>query len=248
MGKPVKKLEYANAADGATFADVQESIETPVRLTKVSILKHLRTTAYRTIKRLFDIFVGIVGCLLTIPLLGIVKLYNLKHDDHAPLLYAQVRVGKNGKLFKVYKIRSMVHDADAKLAKLLEENAALRAEWEQNHKLKNDPRITRVGRFLRKTSLDEFPQFWNILIGEMSLVGPRPLAVGELDLHGGDHALYESVKPGLTGWWGANGRSDTDYEHRLNLEYFYAKNASLVLDFTCIIKTLLSVFKRKGAV
>ena len=120
-------------------------------------------------------------------------------------------------------------------------------EWNKYRKLNNDPRITKIGKILRKTSLDEFPQFINILIGDMSLIGPRPLVEGELDEHNGDHKLYESMRPGLTGWWACNGRSANDYESRLELEYYYIKNCSIWLDIKCIFKTVGAVFTFNGA-
>ena len=122
-----------------------------------------------------------------------------------------------------------------------------RKEWEEKHKLENDPRITPIGKCLRKSSLDELPQFINVLKNEMSLVGPRPLVEGELDLHNGEHNLYESVKPGITSWWASHGRSNTSYEQRLNLEYFYIKNRSLLLDVKCILATIRCVLIREGA-
>lgn len=139
----------------------------------------------------------------------------------------------------------MVWDADEQLQRLLED-PAVRAEWEKNQKLAHDPRITPIGRMLRRTSLDELPQFFNVLKGEMSAIGPRPLIPGELEAHGG-RALYNKVKPGLTGWWGCNGRSDIEYQERLELEYYYITHCSLYLDALCILRTAAAVFKREGA-
>ena len=119
-------------------------------------------------------------------------------------------------------------------------------EWAENQKFENDPRITKMGAFLRKTSLDEVPQFLNVLKGDMSVIGPRPLVVGELEEHGGLQ-LYNHVKPGITGWWGGNGRSNTTYAERLELEYYYVKNCSLYLDALCVIKTIVVILKRDGA-
>ena len=120
-------------------------------------------------------------------------------------------------------------------------------EWKSHHKLSNDPRITKVGKILRKSSLDEFPQFINVLKGDLSIIGPRPLVEGELDEHNGNHEIYESVKPGITGWWAANGRSAIDYKNRLKLEYYYAKNCNIILDIKCILLTILIVLQRTGA-
>ena len=167
--------------------------------------------------------------------------------DFSSIIYSHTRVGKNGKLFKLYKFRSMVKDADKKLEELLKNNKDLAKEWEENHKLENDPRITKVGKIIRELSLDEFPQFINLLKGDMTLVGPRPLVEGELDAHNGNHEIYESVKPGITGWWAVNGRSCTSYKQRLELEYYYCQNCSLWLDIKCIFKTIGAVLSRKGA-
>ena len=127
------------------------------------------------------------------------------------------------------------------------EEETYRKEWEENQKFENDPRVTRIGKFLRKTSLDEVPQFLNVLKGDMSLIGPRPLVAGELDAHGGNHHIYESTRPGLSSWWACNGRSDTSYQERLNLEYYYVENASILLDMKAIGKTITSVLRKDGA-
>ena len=119
-------------------------------------------------------------------------------------------------------------------------------QWRRSQKLDDDPRITPVGRLLRQTSLDELPQFFNVIMGDMSIIGPRPLVPGELEEHGG-RPLYNKVKPGLTGWWACNGRSDIEYDERLDLEYFYVANCSLYLDTLCILRTALAVLKRSGA-
>lgn len=201
---------------------------------------------YLFIKRLFDIFVGIIGLLFLIPISIIVKIINLVNKDYAPIFYSHIRIGKNGKEFKLYKYRSMKPNADELLKQLLKDEKYAK-EWRENQKFENDPRITKVGKILRKTSLDELPQFINVLLGHMSLIGPRPLIKGELDEHNGNHELYESVKPGITGWWACNGRSTTTYKERLELEYYYAKNFSLWLDIKCIFKTIKAVLERKGA-
>ena len=165
-----------------------------------------------------------------------------------PLFYSQKRIGKNGKYFKMYKFRTMVVDADKKLEEMLKNNEELRIEFEQTRKLKNDPRITKIGSILRKTSLDEFPQFINVLKGEMSLVGPRAVIDGEIDMFGIHKQEVLSVKPGITGYWAANGRSDTTYDERVAMETYYARNMSLSLDIKIICKTVISVLKKEGAV
>lgn len=212
----------------------------------LTITNSISAISYQSTKRFFDIIIGAVGTIITIPVCGIVKLVNVKNGDFAPVLYTQTRIGKNGKKIKIYKIRSMVPNADEILIKLLE-NPKYRAEWQEYQKFNNDPRITKIGRIIRKTSLDEFPQFFNILNGSMSLVGPRPLIEGELDEHNGNHATYESVKPGLTGWWAANGRSEINYNERLQQEYYYIENRCIKLDLICIAKTAKSIIRKEGA-
>ena len=200
---------------------------------------------YLAIKRVIDIICGILGLIVLVPITILVKLANLISGDRARIFYRQVRVGQNGKTIKIWKFRSMVPNADEVLKELLQEEN-YRLEWEKNQKFEKDPRITKVGRILRKTSIDELPQLLNVLKGDMSLVGPRPLVNGELEQHGG-LKLYQRVKPGITGWWGCNGRSNIDYRERLELEYYYVKNCSLYLDLLCIYRTAIAVLKKDGA-
>ena len=207
----------------------------------------LKTRLYFAVKRCFDVFVSLIGVIFLLPIFMIIKLFYIISGDFTSIFYSQIRIGKNGKQFKLYKIRSMVNNADKVLEELLESDSEIRREWEENQKLENDPRITKVGKIIRKLSLDEVPQFFNVLKGDMSLIGPRPLVVGELESHGGNHSLYERVKPGITGWWACNGRSATTYEKRLKLEYYYAKNCSLMLDIKCIFLTIKAVLFTKGA-
>lgn len=207
----------------------------------------IKTYIFLGAKRLFDIIVALIGCIALLPLMLIVKLCNVISGDLNPIFYKQKRIGKNGKFIYIYKFRSMVPNADEILKELLEKSPERKKEWEENQKFEHDPRITKIGNILRKTSLDEVPQMINVLKGDMSLIGPRPLIEGELDLHNGDHELYESVRPGITGWWACNGRSATTYEERLKLEYYYVQNMSLKLDIKCIIKTVLAVIKKDGA-
>ena len=206
----------------------------------------IRTSIYLKVKRLFDIIFGILGIIALVPVTLIVLIVNVLNKDYSSVFYTHTRIGKNGKEFKLYKFRSMVPNADEVLKKLLKQKK-YKKEWAENQKLENDPRITKIGKILRKTSLDELPQFINVLKGDMSLIGPRPLIKGELDEHNGNHAIYESVKPGITGWWACNGRSATTYEKRLELEYYYVKNISLLLDIKCVFLTIKAVIDRNGA-
>lgn len=200
---------------------------------------------YLMVKRLFDIICGLIGVIVLIPITIGVKIAYLASGDTAKIFYRQKRVGQNGKEIRIWKFRSMVPNAGEILQEMLKEEH-YRKEWEENQKFENDPRITKVGSVLRKTSIDELPQLLNVLAGDMSLVGPRPLVEGELFSHNG-LKLYEKVKPGITGWWGCNGRSNIDYRERLELEYYYVKNCSLYLDIICIIRTVFAVLKKDGA-
>ena len=200
---------------------------------------------YLWIKRFLDIVFSLAACVFMLLLIVVVKLANVSIGDHSSIFYTQRRVGKDGKIFNLYKFRSMVPDADEKLKELLKDEKLSR-EWEEYHKLASDPRITPIGSFLRRSSLDEFPQFINVLKGDMSLVGPRPLTEGELEMHNG-LKLYERVKPGITGWWACNGRSNISYKERLELEYYYVKNCSFFLDVLTILRTLACVLKKTGA-
>lgn len=200
------------------------------------------------VKRVIDIIGGLVGIVLLIPVTILIGIVNIIFKENGPIFYSQERIGKNGKKFKMYKYRSMVVDADKKLKTILQENEELREEFKRTRKLKNDPRITKIGKVLRKTSLDELPQLINVLKGEMSLVGPRAVVDGEIDLFGENRDTVLSVKPGITGYWAANGRSNTTYEERVNMETFYAKNFNLALDIKILFKTVFSVVKREGAI
>ena len=200
---------------------------------------------YLFIKRLIDILCGLIGVIVLIPITVIVKLVYVLTGDKAKIFYRQKRIGENGKEIRIWKFRSMVPNADEVLKELLKD-PKYKAEWDANQKFANDPRITKAGRILRKTSIDELPQLMNVLKGDMSLVGPRPLVAGELEKFGG-LKLYQKVKPGITGWWGCNGRSNIDYRERLELEYYYVRNCSLYLDLLCIFRTALAVIKKDGA-
>lgn len=201
---------------------------------------------YLFFKRCIDLVFGVMGCVLLIPVFVFVKTLYMLNGDHAPVIYKQERIGRNGKRITIYKFRTMQSGAEEMLIELLKEEK-YRQEWECEQKLSDDPRITSVGHFLRKASLDELPQFINVLKGEMSLVGPRPLVEGELEQHNG-LKLYQKVKPGITGWWACNGRSNISYRERLELEYHYVKHCSLKMDLMCMFRTIACVMTRRGAV
>jgi lipopolysaccharide/colanic/teichoic acid biosynthesis glycosyltransferase len=168
-------------------------------------------------------------------------------NDGAPIFFAHFRVGCDGKLFRCLKFRTMFRDSEQMLANLLRDDPQARAEWERDQKLVNDPRVTPIGNLLRRTSLDELPQLFNVLRGEMSLVGPRPITVAELGRYGGVRWHYLSVRPGLTGLWQVSGRNDTTYEERVALDRRYVEHRSMWLNLRILFKTIKVVVARDGA-
>ncbi|MGL5051553.1 MAG: exopolysaccharide biosynthesis polyprenyl glycosylphosphotransferase, partial [Fusobacteriaceae bacterium] len=201
----------------------------------------------KLLKRFMDIGFGLAGCLSLIPLTILVWFKTEKSERKNGIFFTQSRIGLDGKSVKIYKYRSMVTDADSILIELLESDESLREEYKKNKKLKDDPRITKIGAFLRKTSLDEFPQFLNVLKGEMSFVGPRPYLFNEIQDMGLAYTKIIRLKPGITGMWQAHGRSDTDFNERLVLDEYYYRNWSLWLDIIIIIKTIKNVVGKEGA-
>lgn len=198
---------------------------------------------FKVIKRLFDIIVSFLGLLILSPLFLLLTIL-IKCDSKGPVFFIQKREGRNGKKFGIFKFRTMRINAEELIASFTPEQLK---EWKENFKLKNDPRITRVGKFLRNTSLDELPQLINIFIGNMSLVGPRPIVEEELEWYGEKKNVLLSVRPGLTGWWATNGRSEVSYPERCDYELYYVYNCSLLLDIKILFKTFSAVFSRKGA-
>ena len=197
-------------------------------------------------KRFIDLFLLLLSSPVTLPVTLIVAIA-IKISSPGPVFYGHKRIGKNGKEFKCWKFRSMVIDADKQLEKILAENPEMRAEWEKDRKFTNDPRVTKIGKFLRKTSIDEIPQFFNILTGEMSFIGPRPVTKAELTKYRNKSDFILSVQPGLSGMWQISGRSDTGYEERVTLDSYYIQNWSVWLDIWIIIKTVYVVLRGKGA-
>lgn len=209
-------------------------------------LERDRKSLFPIAKRALDIIGAGVGLVLLAPFFLIVAL--LVRADGGPAFFAHQRVGRGGKLFGCLKFRSMVIDSQARLEALLASDPAARAEWEATRKLKNDPRITRIGRFLRSTSLDELPQLINVLRGEMSLVGPRPVQEAEIDrYYGASAAHYMAVRPGITGLWQVSGRSETSYESRVALDVSYVSRPSLLADLSILLRTPGAVLSRRGA-
>lgn len=233
MGKPESELKVV--ATNRYITTSQPSIDQQ----QVSYL-------YLFIKRCIDIIGALIGLIISSPIFILVSIMYLFGESKGPVFFKQQRYGKNGELFYIYKFRSMVVNADEKL----KQNKVLYQKYiKNNYKLEQneDPRITKVGRFLRKTSLDELPQFINVLKGDMSLVGPRPIVGEELKEYKDKGNDFLSVKPGMTGYWQVSGRSNVGYPERVNLELYYVYNSSLILDLKIIIKTILLVLLRKGA-
>jgi Undecaprenyl-phosphate galactose phosphotransferase WbaP len=196
-------------------------------------------------KRAFDIVGALFLGLLFLPL--IVAIVTFIRIEGQPVLFWHKRVGRNGRSFHCVKFRTMVRGAEQVLRQLLNEHPELRDEWTKNFKLRNDPRITMTGRFLRLSSLDELPQLWNVLRGEMSLVGPRPIVRAELLRYGRNASRYLAVKPGLTGLWQVKGRSETTYRRRVAMDKFYVQNQSILLDIYILAATPAAVLRRNGA-
>lgn len=198
------------------------------------------------IKRCFDIVIGLIGTILLLPVSIIVKLGLMFTNDKGPLFFKQRRVGKNGKEIYIYKFRSMVVGAEDILKELMNKDIEIRKEYETNKKLKNDPRITKVGKFIRKTCIDEMPQFLNLLKGDMTLIGPRPYLFGELKDIGFKFREIVSVKPGITGLWQVSEKDDMSFKRRCTLDAYYANNLSLLLDIKIFFKTFLIIIGNKG--
>lgn len=212
----------------------------------LEISQNLRNAPPRYLKRLMDIGIGLAAGLFLLPWLGLIALI-IRLDSPGPALYRQVRIGRFGKKFTISKFRTMYLDAEQTLQEYLSLHPEAHQEWEVNQKLKDDPRVTRAGRFLRRFSLDELPQIWNVLIGEMSLVGPRPIIPEQIDLHTNTYRLYKMVRPGLTGMWQVSGRADLSFQERTRLDEYYVRNWSIWLDIYILARTLWAVLRQQGA-
>ena len=207
---------------------------------------NLRLNMYFFFKRVSDVLISLIGVIGLLVLTVIIKIVYMLTGDFKSIFYSHERIGKDGKPFKLYKYRTMVPNSAEMLEEMLKDKKYLK-EWKENHKFENDPRITKAGNFLRKTSLDEIPQFINILKGDMSLIGPRPMLQEEVDEYGKNKEKLLSVRPGLTGWWACNGRSCTSAKERKKLELYYVDNCSLKLDTKIFFMTIVKVIKRDGA-
>ncbi len=211
----------------------------------IHLQNNLGRPVFRGVKRLFDLMTASIMLLLLSPVM--LALATLVKRDGGPAFFGHTRIGQNGQPFKCYKFRSMVVNSQEVLAELLANSAEARAEWERDFKLKDDPRVSRIGAFLRKSSLDELPQLWNVIKGDMSLVGPRPVIQAELERYGEDVSYYLEAKPGVTGLWQVSGRNDVDYDTRVYLDAWYVKNWSLWTDISILFKTIGVVLGRDGA-
>lgn len=227
------------------------NIQTTKEISGIELKENIKMdnrNVYRVIKRTIDIIGALVGCIVLVPLTIGIWIANMIAKDNGPVFYVQKRIGKNGKTFKMYKYRSMVVDADRKLRRHLLDNPEANEEFLKYRKLKDDPRITPVGKFIRKTSLDEFPQFINVLKGDMSLVGPRPYLPREKRAMKKAYKEITKVKPGLTGPWQVNGRSEISLEERMKMDIEYVENCSLKNDINYFLRTFTKLFKKEGAI
>lgn len=203
-----------------------------------------KSQVYKFVKRATDVVLASVALVILSPVFLIIAVA-IKIDSKGPVFFKHTRIGKNGKIIKLYKFRSMVINAEELIKSFTPEQMK---EYKENYKLTNDPRITRVGNILRKTSLDELPQLINIIKGDLSIIGPRPVVAEELKKYQYNIDKFLSVTPGLTGYWAANGRSNTTYEERMEMELYYIDNLSLKMDLKVFFKTILSVVKKEGAI
>ena len=212
----------------------------------VEIKHNLLDPWAQRLKRALDLFGAAVGGLFIAPLILAVAVL-VKLDSSGPVFYGHRRLGAGDEHFLCWKFRTMHRNADSLLDEYLQDNPELQTEWEQNHKLRKDPRVTRVGRFLRGTSLDELPQLWNVFCGEMSLVGPRPIVAAEVPKYEKSYELYRRIRPGMSGFWQVSGRSDTDYGERVAMDSYYVRNWSVWLDIIILARTVRIVLSSKGA-
>lgn len=223
----------------------EEIMET--KASDINIIEKVEKYGYLFVKRVFDIICAVIGCLLMLPIAIIVKISYMLTGDFKSIFLVQNRIGKDGKEFKFYKFRSMVPNADEILFKMLKEDKEIAKEYKINKKLKNDPRITKVGKILRRTSLDELPQLFNVLKGDMSLIGNRPYLPREKEDIGDYFDEIVKTKPGITGYWQVSGRKNATFERRLELEKFYSNNYSLKMDIKIFFKTFKAVLGGHGA-
>ncbi|MBR0262231.1 MAG: undecaprenyl-phosphate galactose phosphotransferase WbaP [Selenomonadaceae bacterium] len=242
----VKNISFVPDLIGTPMSSVELSLLFSEKILMLNLRNNLSRPYNRILKRIFDLVMTIVGGLMISPiLLAIAIAVAIENRGH--VIFAHKRVGAAGKKFPCYKFQTMVPDAEEKLKKYLAENPEARREWEESFKLTNDPRVTKLGSWLRRTSLDELPQLWNVIRGEMSLVGPRPIVQAEVARYGKNIREYYMVLPGITGMWQVSGRSDTTYPERVAMDTWYVRNWSVWIDLMYLFKTVKAVFTGKGA-
>jgi exopolysaccharide production protein ExoY len=246
---PVRRPHLVNASEIRLQAEmvVDRAMETDAvgEASRATPVARVAAPTGGAAKRILDVLGAIVLGIVFSPL--IVTIMFLMRKSDGSVIYRHRRVGRGGQMFSCLKFRTMVPNADQVLRDLLESDSDLRAEWIRDHKLRHDPRVTRLGRFLRRTSLDELPQLLNVLRGEMSLVGPRPVVREELLRYGRNVGTYLAAKPGITGLWQVTGRNDTDYRRRVVLDTYYVRNQNLLLDLYILVKTTGVVLGGSGA-
>jgi Undecaprenyl-phosphate galactose phosphotransferase WbaP len=228
-------FELPDVADSSVSSWVRPQISGPENLFR-----------YRVVKRSMDVMLVLLLCVVLLPVLGLIAAA-VWLTSPGPVLFSHRRIRKHGEFFTMWKFRTMCKNSGEVLEHYLAAHPEARAEWRATHKLKRDPRVTRVGRFLRRTSLDELPQLWNVLNGTMSLVGPRPIVAAEVEKYGEQFWDYCTVKPGITGLWQVSGRSELSYQRRVDLDRQYAQNWSLGTDARILLRTWSSVVNRDGA-
>ena len=242
----VEKVTFVPELFGIPAANIQARGLMNEQTLILEVKNNLAQRRNRLFKRIFDVTATVIGGILILPVALIVAIL-IYLDSPGPIVFGHKRVGQGGKEFPCYKFRSMVPNAQEALEIYLKENPEAREEWERDFKLKDDPRVTKIGKFLRKTSLDELPQLWNVLIGDMSLVGPRPIVRAEVEKYGEYINDFYLVPPGITGVWQVSGRSDTTYEERVLMDSWYVHNWSVWIDIVYLVKTVFAVIKSKGA-
>lgn len=228
------------------FSSLWVSVKDMGGILGLEVRQRLLLPGPRLAKFLIDLIATLIGGLVILPLIGIIA-FLIRLDSPGPIFYSQERIGQGGEHFKAWKFRTMVVNADQALKNYLETHPHLKEAWQKDQKLRNDPRVTRIGGFLRRTSLDELPQLWNILRGEMSLVGPRPIVDEEVPKYGDKFELYKKVIPGLTGLWQVSGRNNITYEERVGLDAYYVRNWSVWLDVYILLRTVWVVISGEGA-
>lgn len=241
----VKNISFVPETEELPVSNMEMHRLYSENLVVISVKNNLSRWYNQFFKRAFDLFVATLGTLAISPLLLGIAIA-IKASSPGPAIYAHRRIGKNGVHFNCYKFRSMVIDSDKRLKEYLEANPEAAKEWEESHKLKHDPRVTGIGAFLRKTSLDELPQLFNVIRGQMSLVGPRPIVDDEVIKYDVFFSDYTMVRPGMTGLWQTSGRSDTSYSRRVRLDAWYVRNWNIWLDISLLVKTVRVVLSSKS--